>query len=100
MTAKLDDILKLPGFNFKKVIMKMDVEGYENYVLNGGEEFFNQVDVQAVLMEWLWQRSGTAAQQILAFYAKRGYKPYNPSNTPLKTTQSHTWPVDVIWKKS
>jgi len=100
MTAKLDDILKLPGFNFKKVIMKMDVEGYENYVLNGGEDFFNQVDVQAVLMEWLWQRSGTAAQQILAFYAKRGYKPYNPSNTPLKTTQSHTWPVDVIWKKS
>lgn len=99
MTAKLDDILNIPGFNFKKVIMKMDVEGYENYVLNGGQEFFNKVDVQAVLMEWMWQRSGNSAQEILAFYDKRGYKPYTPSNAPLKTSISHTWPVDVIWKK-
>ncbi|XP_063437499.1 uncharacterized protein LOC134718744 [Mytilus trossulus] len=101
MTAKLDDILKIPGFDFKKVIIKMDVEGYENFVLNGGQIFFDQVDVQAVLMEWMWQRSGNAAKEILAFYAKRGYKPYTPgSNAPLKTSLSHAWPVDVIWRKS
>ncbi|XP_076080027.1 uncharacterized protein LOC143050799 [Mytilus galloprovincialis] len=96
MTAKLDDILKIPGFDFKKVIIKMNVEGYEHFVLNG-----DQVDVQAVLMEWMWQRSGNAAKEILAFYAKREYKPYTPgSNAPLKTSLSHAWPVDVIWRKS
>lgn len=100
MTTKLDDILDLPGFNFKKVIMKMDVEGYENFVLNGGGRFFDVIDVQAVLMEWMWQRSGNAAQQILKFYANRGYKPFTPANVPLKTTHSSAWPVDVIWKKS
>lgn len=100
MTAKLDDFLEIPGFDFKKVIMKMDVEGYENFVLNGGGRFFDAVDVQAVLMEWMWQRSGNAAQEIIKFYTNRGYKPFTPSNSPLKTTHSSAWPVDVIWRKS
>jgi hypothetical protein len=34
LTAKVDDILQLPGFNFKKVVIKMDVEGYEVSLLS------------------------------------------------------------------
>ncbi|CAG2204191.1 unnamed protein product [Mytilus edulis] len=40
MTAKLDDILKITGFDFKKVIIKINVEGYEHFVLNGDQFFF------------------------------------------------------------
>jgi hypothetical protein len=46
----LDDLLTIPDINnFNKVIIKMDVEGYESHVLNGAERFFRKVDVQGVL---------------------------------------------------
>jgi hypothetical protein len=43
LSAHLDDVLNLPGFNFKKVIMKMDVEGYEHHVLRAADNFFRLV---------------------------------------------------------
>jgi FkbM family methyltransferase len=73
MTAKLDDLLQLPNFDFKKVILKIDVEGYESKVFNGGQAFFNTVDVQAVLMEWRWHEGAKDIQSLLDFFTSRKY---------------------------
>ncbi|XP_076081479.1 uncharacterized protein LOC143052357 isoform X1 [Mytilus galloprovincialis] len=100
VTAKLDDLLNIPGFNFKKIIMKMDVEGYEGYVLKGGTKFFEMVDVQAVFMEWMWLKSGTVTQEVLSFFTSRGYKPYiATSGRELRVEDATNWPVDMMWKK-
>ncbi|CAG2203274.1 unnamed protein product [Mytilus edulis] len=102
MTAKLDDILQLPNFDFKKVILKIDVEGYETKVFNGGNKFFDTVDVKAVLMEWRWHEGAQDLQQLLDFFLKRNYKAYNPKANPLiqlKPENAQRWPGDVLWKK-
>lgn len=102
MTAKLDDLLQLPNFDFKKVILKIDVEGYESKVFNGGQAFFNTVDVQAVLMEWRWHEGAKDIQSLLDFFTSRKYKPFNPKPTkptPLQISDAQKWPGDVLWKK-
>ncbi|CAC5391395.1 unnamed protein product [Mytilus coruscus] len=100
VTAKLDDLLNVPGFNFRKIIMKMDVEGYEGYVLKGGTKFFEMVDVQAVFMEWMWLKSGAVTQEVLSFFTSRGYKPYvSTSGRELRVEDATGWPVDMMWKK-
>jgi FkbM family methyltransferase len=102
MTAKLDDLLQLPNFDFKKVILKIDVEGYESKVFNGGQAFFNTVDVQAVLMEWRWHKGAKDIQSLLDFFTSRKYKPFNPKQTnptPLQISDTQKWPGDVLWKK-
>ena len=102
MTAKLDDLLQLPNFDLKKVILKIDVEGYESKVFNGGRAFFNTVDVQAVLMEWRWHEGAKDIQSLLNFFTSRKYKPFNPKHTnptPLKISDAQNWPGDVLWKK-
>ncbi|XP_062574237.1 uncharacterized protein LOC134236074 [Saccostrea cucullata] len=98
---KLDDILSLPNFDFKKVIMKIDVEGYENKVFKGGEEFFNKVDVQAILMEWLWLRTGSAGEEIINFMLKKNMEPHIPNRmpSPLPIHDRAKWPADILWRK-
>ncbi|XP_062574259.1 uncharacterized protein LOC134236093 [Saccostrea cucullata] len=100
-TATLDDILELPDFNLNKVIIKMDVEGYENRVFRGGENFFNKVDVRAVLMEWMWLKTGPAGQEIIDFLTRHGFQPTRPSLATqlLPLNNRLSWPNDVLWRR-
>ena len=43
MTANLDHLLELPGFDGKDMIVKMDVEGYELKVLKSGKKILNKL---------------------------------------------------------
>ncbi|XP_060070150.1 uncharacterized protein LOC132550149 [Ylistrum balloti] len=100
-TSRLDDILQLPGIDFKKIIIKMDVEGYENKVLNGGQCFFDRVKVPAVLMEWNYHKNSLSGKDILDFFKKRNYTAYDPMKTmKLDVTYSNQWPADIIWIKN
>ena len=100
-TATLDDLLELPDFDLKKVIIKMDVEGYENRVFRGGEKFFKRVDVRAVLMEWMWLKTGPAGQEIIDFLTRHGFTPTRPvqGRQPLPLKQRLSWPNDVLWRR-
>lgn len=100
-TATLDDLLELPGFDLKKVIIKMDVEGYENRVFKGGQKFFKNVDVRAVLMEWMWLKTGPAGQEIIDFLSRHGFTPTRPvlARQPLPLNQRLSWPNDVLWRR-
>ncbi|KAK3577538.1 hypothetical protein CHS0354_026503, partial [Potamilus streckersoni] len=53
-TVTLSDFTEL--FKSKKVFMKMDIEGYELRALRGGRDFFEEVDVRYILMEWVHHR--------------------------------------------
>ena len=100
-TIKMDDFLTLPDFNFEKVIMKIDVEGYESRVFKGGEVFFKKVDVQAVLMEWMWLKTGNAGQDIINFMLRHNMEPHYPhiNPQPLDIKNHAQWPSDVLWRK-
>ena len=99
-TALLDDLLDLPGFNAKKAVMKIDVEGYENRVFRGGNKFFQSVNVTAVLMEWMWLKTGPAGQEIVDFFKSHNFIPTVPSDKrPLPIDQRGFWPNDVLWRR-
>ncbi|XP_061162406.1 uncharacterized protein LOC133171633 [Saccostrea echinata] len=99
-TAKLDDMLELPGFNAKKAVIKIDVEGYENRVFRGGEEFFKRVNVTAVLMEWLWLKTGPEGQEIVEFFKRHNFEATVPTDRRvLPIDQRGQWPNDVLWRK-
>jgi FkbM family methyltransferase len=97
----LNDILSLPNFDFKKVVFKIDVEGYENKVFKGAEQFFDNVNVQAVLMEWMWLKTGSAGQEILDFMLRKNMEPHVPNKlpNPLPIGGRANWPNDVLWRK-
>ena len=46
----LNDLI--PLLKDKRVVIKIDVEGHEYNVLNGGAQFFDTVDVWLIQMEW------------------------------------------------
>lgn len=100
-TIRLNDVLSLPRFDFKKVIMKIDVEGYENKVFKGGKTFFDKVDVRAVLMEWQWLKTGSDGLEIINFMLRKNMEPHVPEQNPrpLKIQDRGNWPNDILWRK-
>jgi len=101
MTAHLDHIMELPGFEFRESIIKMDVEGYELKVLQSGINLFNKVNIVALVMEWNYHRTGPIGKAIIQFFIDRHYIPYTPTSPPKKLHLhlSQTWPWDVLWIK-
>ena len=101
MSAKLDDLLKLPHFknNFRSVVVKMDVEGSEGRILKGGEQFFNSVNVIAVLMEWVKHRK--EGRFIIEFMTRHGFVATFPYvyMQKLDPSRSATWPRDIVWRR-
>ena len=46
----LDDLLTLPEMKgIQKVFIKIDVEGFEHFALQGGVEFFKKIDIKGIL---------------------------------------------------
>ena len=95
----LDDLI--PLFTGKKVFIKMDVEMYELRALQGGENFFKEVDVSYVLMEWLYHRQHDTGKDIIEFMAKYGLYPHVNAhhNTKLEPENYQAWPGNVLWIK-
>ncbi|KAK6176710.1 hypothetical protein SNE40_014956 [Patella caerulea] len=96
-TITLDDVYKLKPL--KRVIIKMDVESYENKVLQGGKEFFDKVDVRIILMEWVQHKQSKDARAIISFLTERNLYPYTVQYIPLPLELYYFagWPNDVFW---
>lgn len=95
----LDDIL--PLFAGKKVFIKLDVETYELRALQGGDNFFKEVDVAYILMEWLYHRHHETGKEIIKIMNKYGLYPHVNAhhNTKLEPENYHAWPGNVLWIK-
>lgn len=100
MAATLDDMLSLPGFQKRKTFIKIDVDGHEYNVLDMGRNFFDVVDVRAVMVEWILLRNqNETAKKIIEFFKERKFTPYNFQTSQILTENvSNAWPHDVLWK--
>ncbi|XP_050413945.1 uncharacterized protein LOC126828295 [Patella vulgata] len=96
-TITLDDVYNLKPL--KRVVIKMDVESYENKVLQGGKEFFDKVDVRIILMEWVQHKQSKDARAIISFLTERNLYPYTVEQVPLPLELHYFagWPNDVLW---
>lgn len=112
-TVLLNDLLVLDYFkSFKRVFMKLDVEGAENHVFNGSREFFRKVDVVGIVMEWRWHRERPESAKLIKdmlfdlsyeAYSFPGYSKAQIVNPkafrPLRNIPYQKWPHDIIWDR-
>ena len=97
-TILLDDLLEI--YNFTEVVIKMDVERYEDIVLNGARHFFKHVTVQALLIEWTYHRDDIYENDgkfIVDFLAKHDLEPDVPEK--LKQNYSKWFTYEVLFKR-
>ncbi|XP_041367476.1 uncharacterized protein LOC121382060 [Gigantopelta aegis] len=95
-TVLLDDLL--PLVTFKKAVMKLDVETHELQVIKGGTQFFKQIDVTSILMEWMFHKNDEG-QQLKVLVMNLGFKPFDPQTHKMCNDNHKTWPDDVMWLK-
>ena len=72
-TICIDDLI--PLVKTKKVFIKLDIEMTEATALSCAYNFFEEIDVRYVLMEWLG-KSEDAVNKINKFMEDHGFKPF------------------------
>lgn len=92
-TILLDDLLDLYKFKGRRVVIKMDVETFEANVLRGAFEFFNNVRVEFVLMEFMAHKGKESGDFIVQFLKDFGLEP------DVSNSNHSTWPMDVMFRK-
>ncbi|XP_062585454.1 uncharacterized protein LOC134247140 [Saccostrea cucullata] len=84
----LDDLLEIYRF-YGRVVIKMDVESFEANVLRGAYKFFNHVNVDYILMEFMAHRGKESGNFIVKFLKKFGLEP------EFSNSNHSSWPMDV-----
>ena len=99
-TITLDDLV--PFFRGKRVGMKIDIEGGEYDAILGGKQFFQEVQVLIIQMEWYYQaRHVTAGTEIVRLLSSIGLVPFKDIHMkrPLNAQNVSAWPFDVYFIK-
>lgn len=97
----INDLLEV--IDFKRAIMKIDIQGHEYEGFQHADKLFAQIDIPIVLMEWVlfrFHKDQSIPIYFRNFFKRFNYEPYSSiaSNVPLKGNHSK-WPYDVFWKK-
>lgn len=87
----LDDLLEI--YNFTNVIIKIDVLGQEDKVLNGAHKFFNRVSVKGVLLTVVYHKQWISGWFIAEFMENYGFKPEIPRQSKPNYDR---WSPDII----
>jgi FkbM family methyltransferase len=96
-TILIDDLMEI--FPFQRLIVKIDVETFEDEIITGAVKFFDIVDVRYILMEWIAHKKD--GQQIIDVLTKYNMDPLH-STTKAKLDVAKfgsSWPGNVLWKK-
>ena len=95
----LNDLI--PLLKDKCVVIKIDVEGHEYNVLNGGAQFFDTVDVWLIQMEWKWVKYDKTGIDIVNFLSYRGFKAFRDidGKQSLAGSKISNWPEDIYFVK-
>ena len=91
----LDDLLEM--FLIKTAVLKMDVEKHEEKVLKGASNFFKNVRVESVLLEFRFHTHKKSGQFIIDFLDKHGLEPVLPNS--IKHSKYSKWPGDIMWQR-
>ncbi|CAL1532518.1 unnamed protein product [Lymnaea stagnalis] len=81
-----------------RVYLKMDIENSEHFALQCADEFFKEVDIKIVQMEWL-QRLPEDGKVILAFMNAHGYNMSKSANAHIPVDLTAI-PVDIFFLKN
>ena len=104
-TILMDDLVHL--VDFKRAIMKIDIEGQEVPAFSHSLQIFNKVDIPLIIMEW-WggaerlyrTEEGTAMVTLLInFFKSNGYNVYSRSLKMLDISKWREWPFEIMWKR-
>lgn len=101
-TIILDDLITVLPKDFKKAIMKMDIEGMELRALTRASRLFETVNILAIMMEWTFQKKYTDKEIsiFLDFMYNKGYDVSDPlSMHRLERENYRKWPNDLLWIK-
>ena len=103
-TILMDDLVNL--VDFRRAIMKIDIEGQEVPALSHSLQLFAKVDIPLIIMEWWgayrFYKTGeqrTIVMLLISFFKTNGYGVYNRNLEMLNISRSHTWPNEIIWKR-
>lgn len=99
-TIKMDNLLTIPGIeHFSKVVVKMDIEGFEAKAVEGASMFFQKINIVGFIMEWEFHRGQKSGEAIIEFMSKHNFIPHELSNAKpkLDISKSASWGYDVLW---
>lgn len=94
----LNDLTEI--FNFDQVVMKIDVYKYEHFVLKGALEFFHQVKVEAILLEFVHHQSdadGNDGEFIVEFLREHDFEPDLPDE--IKWDYKKWKTAEILFKR-
>lgn len=102
-TIEIDDLLTVIPEDFKEVIMKIDIEGYEIRAFKKASKLFSKLKINAVFIEWMGKNDPSRfkdyeIEEFLEFIFSRGYVCRHPSGlNELDRKNWKIWPDDVIF---
>jgi FkbM family methyltransferase len=103
------DTLVLVDPTRKKVLVKMDIQGYEHRVLQHASHFFESFDVAYIIMEWILMREHyqtdihrsrdkLLVERAIGFLNEHNFTPFSVvSHRKLGLEAWYGWPEDVYW---
>ena len=98
VTITMDDLLKLPAMNdFRNVVIKMDIEGFEERALQQSSNFFKIIRVPAILLEWVFHSNQMSGLYIIRLLTELQYIPFSLEGLSLDIKASSKWPDDILW---
>jgi FkbM family methyltransferase len=107
-TILFDDIIPYLPKNaenkeYKKAILKIDIEGFEPYAFQHADKLFDLLDIRIIYMEWgclaREPSLNKLTNEMINFLKKRNYTPMSYDFDNLRSSNWKTWPWDIIWKK-
>ncbi|CAF0835153.1 unnamed protein product [Brachionus calyciflorus] len=106
-TIFFDDLINyLPkkpnGEEYRKAILKIDIEGFEPYAFQNANKLFDRLDIRIIFMEWgnLPMQSDNHGMilEMIKFLRDRNFIPFG-NNVKLNDSDWKKWPWDIFWEK-
>ena len=104
----MDDLMEV--INFKKAVIKIDIEGHEHHAFREAKELFKQVFISHIIMEWIKMKEHyhtmvevtkdkLLVYELLRVLEEEGFKAFSMvTGQEQDPSYWYAWPDDVIWK--
>ncbi|CAF0849868.1 unnamed protein product [Adineta ricciae] len=100
-TITFDELLPiLDARSIRSVLMKIDIEGSEGFVLETGSRIFDSLHIPLIQMEWkIVQQNNNQTKRIIDFLKQRQYDPMEIECKMLDSEDVRSWPDEIYWLK-
>ena len=102
----LDDIL--PFLDFRRAVIKIDIQGFEHRAMLGGSKLLDEMYIPYIIMEWVFMRSYYVSEshdsedkqlvvQMIDMLTSREYIPCSVEGHSLLYKSWKDWDYDIVW---